>query len=476
MKPVISLEASSVLVEPHCIVRPETVRHTEEIDGFMRAWEVYIPDSYDKNRPTALVINVHGAGGFNPARVPWSLIAQREGFLVVYPEAVKPWLWNIWNLKTKDGAPDDVHFLDHMITRLQEDYAVDPSRIYMQGNSMGDNMVSTYAFSHGQRLAAIAPTSGPTLPSVLCEEDGSYRVFPQSGLAVARLHGDEDTTCGLPSTYGFSKAEFSEHITPGEQRELRGIMDQIQKDLWNAVNLADPVPQLYFDDYMNLEIYRGKNGVLQFYSIVKGVHSPDLDFYEILWNQWFAGWQRLDGELVYVGTKEAATPDCKAVALAAEADHIYQGGRVTAIKPFLHCREIDGIFYVPLKLLPHLVRGMRLECRGNEGTASLSYKGTAILVAEGQQCMLVDGRVVSLPGGVRRDGELLVPVVRFMQAVCGFWTAQRDSVVYITDHPVNLTGDGASTIQIMLGVRQKPFGNVAFENRLKRRILEARKL
>lgn len=90
--------------------------------------------------------------------------------------------------------------------------------------------------------------------------------------------------------------------------------------------------------------------------------------------------------------------------------------------------------------------------------------------------MLVDGRVVSLPGGVRRDGELLVPVVRFMQAVCGFWTAQRDSVVYITDHPVNLTGDGASTIQIMLGVRQKPFGNVAFENRLKRRILEARKL
>lgn len=474
MKPFIHLEAGGEPVEPYCITRPKTVRHTAVVHGFSRAWEVYIPKSYDGASPCGLVIYVHGAGGFNPAKVPWSIIAEKEGFLVAYPEAVEPWLWNIWNLKTGEGAPDDVYFLDFMITRLLEDYRIDPSRIYMQGNSMGDNMVSTYAYEHGDRLAAIAPTSGPTLPSVQCDGAGNYRMTPLKPQAVARLHGDRDTKCGLPSTYGFSKAEFEAQITPKEQRALRSMMDQMQKDQWNLVNQADAVPQLYFDEYMNLEMYQGEQGCLYFYSVVNGEHSPDLDFYDILWNQYFSGWKRVAGELVWVGARETVTPDYKAAALSAGADRIYQEGRVTAIHPSLRSREIDGIFYTPVRLMPRLVRGMGLEEYDPGRSAILSYKEHRISVARGQQCMLVDGSVVSLSPAVCEQGELLIPAVRFVQVVCGFFTAQRDQVVYMTDHPVNLTGDGAMTIQVMLGTRAKPVGDVAFENQLKERIITAR--
>ena len=474
MGKTVCLKASSEPVAPYTIARPETVRHTAEVGGFLRAWEVYIPEGYDGEKEMPLVIYVHGAGGFHPEKVPWPLIAEREGFLVAYPEAVEPWLWNIWNLKTEKGAPDDVEFLDFMITRLQKDYRIDPTRIYMQGNSMGDNMVSFYAFHHGDRLVAIAPTSGPTLPSVQCDQEGNYLMQPEVPLCVARLHGDHDTKCGLPSTYGFSKAEFESQVTPKEQRQLRSIMDQMQKDLWNQVNGANGTPELYFDDYMNLEIYRGSKGVLYYYSVIDGEHSPDLDIYDIIWNQCFSGWRRIGGKLVFTGAKEDVSQDREALALAAEAHKLYLGGRILDISPALRARERDSMVYVPVKLLPMLFTGMTLEACDDEGTASLSYKGRRINVARGQQCMLVDGRVVSITPAVMEEETLLVPIVRFAQAAGGYYVDQRDSSVYMTTHPVKLTGDGADMIQILLGTKPKPYGNVAFENELKERILKAR--
>ena len=53
--------------------------------GETREYLVYVPPSYDRNKPTALVLSMHGAGGW-PAMQretsQWNRVADREGFPV----------------------------------------------------------------------------------------------------------------------------------------------------------------------------------------------------------------------------------------------------------------------------------------------------------------------------------------------------------------------------------------------------------
>lgn len=459
--------------EPRGIVLRDTVRYTAIVDGWERAWEVYIPKAYTGEKKVPAIFCVHGAGGFSTAKTAWPLIAERENILLVYPEAKEPWLWNIWGVKTKDGAPDDVAFLDYLVDWVQKKYMVDKSRIYMQGNSMGDNMVSTYAYEHGNRLAAIAPTSGPTLPSVQCNEKGEFVISPKYPLPVVRLHGDRDSKCGFPSTYGISKYKFEKDVTLEEQWKLRAMMDQMQKDQWNQVNQANHIPELYFTDYYNLEIYRGEYAELYYYSVVEGEHSPDLDFYEIIWGHCFSGWRRAGGISVRTGAEEPPAQDLAASALAEGTDWIYTGGKIKKINGEQQPECINHIWYVPVELLPVLVQGLKIEGDMTEQhELTLLYKQVKVEIAEGECCILVNGRVVSIPLIRRRGEKMMIPFAELAEKSLGLCTDSKDGVLYVTDHSVKLTKDGVRIILELLNLRERLRGDISFERELRDRIIK----
>lgn len=141
-----------------------TVRH--RINGVERSYRVTIPASYsDDGDPLPLVIALHGAGGTGAGIESYSgfnALAEREGFIVAYPNGVN----NAWN----DGRPgstiDDVDFIARMITFIEASLNIDPTRIYATGHSMGGMFSFRLGCELPERIAAIASVAS-TFPEYL---------------------------------------------------------------------------------------------------------------------------------------------------------------------------------------------------------------------------------------------------------------------------------------------------------------------
>ena len=69
--------------------------------GERREYLLHVPHNLDRSKPAALVLSLHGAGGWPALQRDlsrWDEIADREGFIVVYPsgrDAPGPRIWNI---------------------------------------------------------------------------------------------------------------------------------------------------------------------------------------------------------------------------------------------------------------------------------------------------------------------------------------------------------------------------------------------
>lgn len=168
----------------------------ETIDGFRREWFVYVPEVVRNapGRPVPLVFALHGytcTGEIYMGNSGWYDVADRYGFLVVFPTAIpgrvagsglaedrkkrtasgSPFaadaikLDNVplpmWNLgRAEKERPDDLRFFERLMEDTCARYAVDCSRIYATGHSNGSTMTSWLGIAHPEWFAAIAPCSG----------------------------------------------------------------------------------------------------------------------------------------------------------------------------------------------------------------------------------------------------------------------------------------------------------------------------
>src|SRR5436853_42181 len=85
----------------------------------------------------ALVLVLHGAGGWAQGfarHTGFSRVAEREGFVVAYPQGLE----RRWNDGRGNGTPhDDVGFVRALVDTLQRELGVDQRRIYATGISNG---------------------------------------------------------------------------------------------------------------------------------------------------------------------------------------------------------------------------------------------------------------------------------------------------------------------------------------------------
>lgn len=162
-------------------------------DDTERFYMVYVPESYDAQTPSALVMSIHGfasSASRNRDNSQWNPVADEQGFLLVYPQGTSfPARWNTGNQRFNDigglGA-DDVGYIDALLDRLESDYCLDTSRVYVSGLSNGGGMTDRLACELSERIAAVGTVSGAynLLP------DGCSITHP---MPLISFHGTADT-------------------------------------------------------------------------------------------------------------------------------------------------------------------------------------------------------------------------------------------------------------------------------------------
>lgn len=183
-----SAQRVSGAADPRELSAEGVERRVLERDGRPREFYLYRPVAA-AGRAAPLVFVIHGGGGraLQMRRAGFEALADREGFVVVYPQG--------WNNGWADGrlgerivrraeGADDPAFFKAMLDGLVAEGIADPSRIYATGPSNGGFM----SFRIGCELpvAAIAPVIGAM------GVDFSAACKPQRPIGVLMINGTQD--------------------------------------------------------------------------------------------------------------------------------------------------------------------------------------------------------------------------------------------------------------------------------------------
>jgi polyhydroxybutyrate depolymerase len=163
-------------------------------DGLKRNYRIHIPPPYDKSRLLPLLIVLHGGGGTGEGMVKltrggFDKLADKEGFVVVYPDGIEKH-WNDGRENASYRAHrekiDDVGFITALIDHLKERYNIDVRRIYATGISNGAMMSFRLGCELSEKITAIAPVAG-SMP-----ENLPARCLPLKPIPVLMISNTDD--------------------------------------------------------------------------------------------------------------------------------------------------------------------------------------------------------------------------------------------------------------------------------------------
>ena len=169
---------------------------TPTFGGKVRVVIVHLPSGYQGTSPVPLVLNMHGSRSTALAQeflTGMDSTSDVDDFIVAYPQGDiatgSGFEWNVPGQPLVGGAavpadaPDDVSFLEQLVTQLEQRYCVAEDRVYATGFSGGARMASQLGCDASTVFAAVAPVSGLRFPSP-CP---STRAVP-----VISFHGTAD--------------------------------------------------------------------------------------------------------------------------------------------------------------------------------------------------------------------------------------------------------------------------------------------
>jgi polyhydroxybutyrate depolymerase len=137
-------------------------------EGIERDFYIHVPQGYNRDNYVPVVIVYHG--GFEVAArmdaiTGFDGVSDRNGFLLVYPEALNKH-WNDGRNVDGHDKYNDVQFTLDMIKHLERRWNIDPKRVYVCGLSNGGFFTQYLAMTIGDKIAACASV-GATLPQIV---------------------------------------------------------------------------------------------------------------------------------------------------------------------------------------------------------------------------------------------------------------------------------------------------------------------
>jgi polyhydroxybutyrate depolymerase len=160
-------------------------------NGISRDYILYIPENLPTNAP--LVVVSHGYTSSAKTMMSYSgmnKVADEEKFLVVYPQGTKDQRGNnFFNVGYEFHASskvDDLGFIKALVTKLTDDYQVNPNHIFATGMSNGGDLSYFLACYASDMFQAVAPIAGTMMQTTIetCK--------PQKGMPIFAVHGKAD--------------------------------------------------------------------------------------------------------------------------------------------------------------------------------------------------------------------------------------------------------------------------------------------
>lgn len=130
---------------------------TWTFDQRERTYYLHAPETLTEPAPLLIALHERFGDGTRMARLThFNELADREGFIVAYPDGIGG-EWNfVRGVRGYDMPQDDTAFLVALINHVAEDYPVDRSRVYLAGFSNGGFMAQRAACENPAPFAAFA--------------------------------------------------------------------------------------------------------------------------------------------------------------------------------------------------------------------------------------------------------------------------------------------------------------------------------
>jgi len=164
-------------------------------DGRDRTYHLYVPPNLDPGRPVPLLVALHGGTGWGlqfEQNSGFDALADRHGFIVVYPDGVgvgpRGTALRTWNGGGCCGPAarqqvDDVGFIRQLIAEIERTHSIDPHRVFATGHSNGGILAYRLACEAADVVVAIGVQSS-SLELDRCQ--------PSQPVSAIHIHGTAD--------------------------------------------------------------------------------------------------------------------------------------------------------------------------------------------------------------------------------------------------------------------------------------------
>lgn len=198
-----------------------------------REFLLHIPRGYKKSqkKTVPLVVMLHGRTGSGKGAAAsyygWRALADRERFVALFPTALgNPTSWKgAWC-----GTPtEDSKFLAALIRAVREELRIDPQRVFMTGHSSGGFMSYSFAVTHSDLVAAVAPVAALLVG----------RARPERPVSVIAFHGTSDEVVPYEGRAGGlgavkSAASIAKANGCGDPARVTQSKGKVHVDTWTA--------------------------------------------------------------------------------------------------------------------------------------------------------------------------------------------------------------------------------------------------